>query len=637
MNKRRLLGISIFFAVLAGSALYFLLDRMIINQQAISSARYFDKKLILAMENLIHENAFKIVGNEIIIDEEVMAKQNMAKNTMEQLRRNISHLSVKDNRIYFDHQAVSIVKLHDIKMITTLRGKILDRKGIVLAQSMLDEKKWTLKREYPFGPACYPLTGHDNIVYGKRNLEKHLNLYLDGLTHEAVYLPTNEPFRKLKSGDDVFLTIDSQLQQAAYRSMAGFKGAIVVLDVETGEILALVSIPSIDPNEKSSGIWRREFSDKVNKSYENRSISTLYPTGSTFKTITAAAWLEHSSRKIDDIHKKISCGGHKKNRFGISDIHGHGVVSIESAFVFSCNQYFSEIGVELGKETLFMAERFGFNRRIKLLPQMNDVQFEAETSRAFSWSDNENMSHSSSAAINQNMLKIYRDIDFRRNPKIVAQCAIGQNLISATPMQMAMVAGAIANQGKVMNPYIVSEVRAGNGSVLFKAIPVNLGQAMRASNAHYISQLMEKVMRKGTAKNVRKLYRQDNHYITIPVDAVVNHPHQSVGNDVGSDNLHPGASSSAGLTAMKSGKISQYEIALAGKTGTAEVGDRNGNGVIDADEKPHSWFIGFAPAKAPKVAIAVIAENQGFGSLTAAPIAVDVIAVALNGLSNNGK
>lgn len=105
---------------------------------------------------------------------------------------------------------------------------------------------------------------------------------------------------------------------------------------------------------------------------------------------------------------------------------------------------------------------------------------------------------------------------------------------------------------------------------------------------------MEEVMEKGTGKEVKKIYFEDRKYTTSPTNK----------------GLKP--------------------IPVAGKTGTAEVGNKNGNGTIDPDEKPHSWFIGFAPANNPKVAIAVIAENQGFGSLTAAPIAMDVLAEALN-------
>ena len=160
---------------------------------------------------------------------------------------------------------------------------------------------------------------------------------------------------------------------------------------------------------------------------------------------------------------------------------------------------------------------------------------------------------------------------------------------------MAIVSATIANKGNMMNPYIIKEIKSGDSKkILFAAKPVDMERAIKAKTAIQIKRMMEDVMISGTGKDVRKIYFETSRYTTSP---------QSRGS---------------------------ASIRVAGKTGTAEVGDKNGNGKTDPDEKPHSWFIGFAPADNPKIAIAVIAENQGFGSLTAAPIAMDVLAEALN-------
>lgn len=625
MNNRRWIGLSLFFAILGVIALYFLLDRMILKRQEISLTHYTDQKFIALMDRLISENVFKEVDDQIVIDEQVLKRQALNRNTEERVRKNTSYLYVKNDKIYFDKQSVSIARMRDTGNIVTLRGMFLDRNGAVLVRSVLDEKKWSVKREYLLGPEFYPITGHDSIVYGKRNLEKHLSSYLEGSAHEPVYKPAQDPFRKLRIGDNIRLTIDSKLQKSTYDTMKGLKGAVVVLNVETGEILAAVSTPSFDPNTKSGDAWRRANSDDMQKPYENRAFSTLYPPGSTFKTVVAAAWLEHFEKRKDGKSKVIVCNS-KKNRFDISDIHTHGKLGFGAAFVLSCNHFFSEIGVELGEEMKSMADRFGFNKKINLIPQIEEPEYLSEMSMAFSWRDNQMMQSSESVIKKSYTLKTYKSIDFKRNPKIVAQGAIGQNLIMATPLQMASVAATVANRGVMMNPYLVKEIKDGDGKQLLTASPIKMGKIVQQNDTETIARLMEQVMIKGTGKDVKKLYWENGQYSTSTLEQISSNNLSSAGNAAYSKDTHK---------TIK--QLSRKEIRVAGKTGTAEVGDRNGNGSIDMDEKPHSWFIGFAPADKPKIAIAVIAENQGFGSLTAAPIAVEVLTEALNSLSNNSK
>jgi peptidoglycan glycosyltransferase len=634
MDKRRLIILAFIFVSLAGLALYFLLDRMVLNRDEIADSRYTDTKFIALMEKLIDESVFRSSGVVIVIDEEALNRQKLSRQAVARVRKNIPQLYVKDGRVSFDHQSASIANLREKGNVTTLRGMFLDRNGVTLARSVFDEKTWTMKREYTQGPEFYPLIGHASTIYGRRNLEKHLDGYLDGSSHGPIARTTKDPFRKLRLGDDVQLTIDSRVQRAAYGWMVGLKGAVVLIDVKTGQILAAVSTPSFDPNIRSADAWRRVFSDSVARGYENRAFSALYPPGSTFKAVVASAWVEQNARQLRDKSMQIFCNG-KKNRFGISDIHAHGSVGFDSAFTLSCNQFFSEIGVSLGPAIQAQAEHFGFNRKIDLLPQMKGSPYKAEMSLAFSRRVLQKTESSAVETERRNDPETFTEIDFRRNPKIIAQGAIGQNLITATPLQMAMVAAAVANRGVLMAPFLVKQIKDGEGKVLFEGKPVKMAQSLKAQTAEKVARLMEQVMQRGTGRAVKKLYCANGLYTTAPGRSVATAPAQADRSD--KLRVRLGSYAWAAGEKVKAAGGDLAEVSVAGKTGTAEVGDRNGDGVIDPNEKPHSWFIGFAPAATPRFAIAVVAENQGFGSLTAAPIAVEVLAEALNSLHSQGR
>jgi len=584
MFEKRAKILFILFFILSGITLYFLFERMVLERKEFLRTPYVDRPFVGLMESLVAESVFRIDGEQIVIDENALSNRHLKQRTEKRVRNSLPLLYIKDGRVCFDKQSFSIVNSGPSDEEIVLRGKFIDRNGVVLARSDISRNSWRQERKYTYGPEFYPIIGHSNPVFGKRNLEKALDLYLMGKKHAPLYSATSDPLRPVKIGDDVILTVDSRIQRCAYCLMQGKRGAVVVLDVKRGDILAAVSTPSLDPNTGSGSGWRAAFMDERERPFENRAFSVLYPPGSTFKTVVVSAWLE--KRDAMDSSYSIVCTG-SENRFGISDIHVHGRVGLAKAFAESCNLFFSGIGVKLGRDILDYAERFGFNRTITLLPRMENLSYSPEISRAFSWPGSKK---------EKNVIKTYSDIDFRRNPKIVAQAAIGQNLITATPLQLAIIVSGIANKGLPMNPSIIKEIRTGNGAqVVFTAEPVAMGRAIKETTASEVKRLMEEVMENGTGKNVKKIYCEDGRYTTCPKD-----------------------------------KKAAVKIGVAGKTGTAEVGDRNRNGQIDPDEKPHSWFIGFAPADNPKVAIAVIAENQGFGSLTAAPIAMDVIAEALN-------
>lgn len=583
--KTRSKGLIFFLAMLAAVSLYFLIDRMIIGRDRYFHSGYADKAYVELMEKMIGDGVFKIHGSEIIIDENVLNEKNLREKIKERVRSGIPFLYIRNGGIFFDRQSVSITNNRVFADERIVRGRFLDRNSDVLAESIIDEKTWKQERRYLYGPEFYHIIGHWNQVFGKRNLEKELDEYLTGKTHSPVYRKTSDPLKSLQLGDDIILTLDKNIQKSIFVQMKGKRGAVVVLDIKTGEILGAAGMPSFDPNAKEKELWREAIADTEDRPFENRAFSTLYPPGSTFKTVVASAWIEKDKKDPSQKDYKVFCAA-KKNKYGISDIHAHGKTDFDKAYSESCNIFFSEIGVMLGKDLLDYSNRFGFNRNINLISQIKGHSFNAEASRAFSWNEDK-----------RNDFKAFGALDFKRNPKLIAQGAIGQNLISATPLQMALVASIIANKGVLLNPYIVKEIRTGDGAkALFSAKPIENGRTVKEKTAAEIRKLMGDVMQSGTGKDVKKIYFENGKYYSGP-------------------------------KAGGKGKM----IPVAGKTGTAEVGDRNGNGKIDPDEKPHSWFIGFAPADNPRFAIAVIAENQGFGSLTAAPIAVEVLAEALNG------
>jgi peptidoglycan glycosyltransferase len=597
MKNKRLNGIFILYFLLAAVVVYFLADRMLIRRDEFQTSRFQDKKFIGLMNELIEKGIFEVRDEQALVDEQKLRLRELGKRTEQRVRDYIPYLYVKDGRIYFEDRSASIANIRQNANEFLIRGRFLDRNGVVLAKSEIDAKTKNVKREYLFGPVFYPVIGHDHVVYGKRNLEKVLDAYLSGVIHAPVYQRTDDSVKKTRLGDDVVLTIDSSIQKAAFDAMAGKKGAVVVLDVKTGEILAAVSAPAFDPAAKEAEVWRKVFRDNKERLYENRAFSALYPPGSTFKVVVASAWIERIKANGEEKNLKLLCDG-KKNKYQISDIHAHGMVDFERAFAESCNVYFSEIGVRLGEEIMNYSKLFGFGKPVNLLPGLPDLAYEAIKSDAFTQTEERAYAQPDTASAKSLHQAAF---DFRHNPKLVAQGAIGQNLVQATPLQMAMVAATVANGGIALAPSILKELRKGGGKALFSAGKGESHRVIEKETSEKIRKLMIMVMTKGTGKGVRKLYYDGRRYTTKPV----------------------GAEAKA--------------VTVAGKTGTAEVGDKNGNGHIDQDEKPHSWFIGFAPADQPQFAIAVAAENQGFGSLTAAPIAVDVLAEALNNLQPVSK
>lgn len=404
------------------------------------------------------------------------------------------------------------------------RGNILDRNGLELARSVPAEGGYA--REYPLGSAAAHITGYYSSRYGSSGLEKSMARVLLGLDggnplDELADRVLNRP----GVGNDITLTVDGNLQEFVYRSLRGRTGAVAVLDPATGEVLAMAASPSFEPADAG------KYLEQPGAPMLNRAAQGAYPPGSVFKIVTAAGIL---ARFPDILDKKVDCNGSMEvEGFVLRDNAVHGTVDFHTAFARSCNVTFGGYGLRLGAQDFYrQALAFGVTKEFAFpLPI-----YRGNITKPGDMSDPE-----------------------------LASGAIGQGEVLISPLQAALLACAVANNGLIMKPYIVSRytTAAGEQRVFH---PQDWLQSMDPAVAAVIRDEMVLVVQKGTGK----------------------------------------AAALPGVT-------------VAGKTGSAE----NPHG------KAHAWFVGFAPAEEPRVAVAVLLENAGTGGGNAAPLAREIIRAAL--------
>jgi penicillin-binding protein A len=356
------------------------------------------------------------------------------------------------------------------------------------------------------------------------------------------------------TGNNLVLTIDSKAQQAALDALDGNCGAVVALDPRTGAVLVMASSPSYNPNlveGRFAEIARR--ARNVNCSpgapLINRATAGLYTPGSTFKVITSAAALDTGTYTPDSSFNDPGyCIEYGKKVSNFADQSGpevFGRVDFRTALEHSINAVFCEIGKRLGALTVLdYARRFGF---------YDDPPLETPSSE-----------RSPSGLYDHG--RLFRPHD--PNQVDPGRLAFGQERMQVTPLQMAMVAAGIANDGVVMEPYVVQKITAPDGSTIYRHSPKMRSRPISKQTADELAAMMESVVTSGT-----------------------------------------------GTAAQIPG------VAVAGKTGTAETGAPGVN---------TTSFLAFVPADAPRVAIAVFLENQhGVGGHTAAPIAKTVMETLL--------
>jgi penicillin-binding protein A len=424
------------------------------------------------------------------------------------------------------------------------RGSIIVG-GNEIARSVPTNDALNYLRQYPDGRLWAPVTGYYSVIYGNRQMERAENDILAGTDPRLTFRRLTDLFTgRDPQGGDVVLTLDPAVQKAAMAGLKGVTGAVVALDPTTGAVLGMASTPTFDPNKLSSHDPNaiRAYADKLEKMDRdprlNRAIGDNFPPGSVFKVIVSAAALENGYKPDTEIPAPdvLTLPGTttQLENFNGSSCSPTGKQPLIQALTISCNTAFAKLGIALGEDKIrAVAERFGIDGEKRQIPL--------------------DVAASDIGAIN--------------NDAELGVSSIGQQDVRLTPLQAAMIASAVADDGKLMTPYMVDQVRAPDLTVIDRTEPEVLSEATTPEVAAELTQMMISVVQNG------------------------------------------------------SGRAAQIDgIQVAGKTGTAE------NAGPD-----HNWFVGFAPADDPKIAVAVfVANGGGTGGDVSAPIARDVIAAYLD-------
>ncbi len=441
------------------------------------------------------------------------------------------------------------------------RGRILDRTGQVLARS--DETPQGSRRRYA-DPSLVHTIGFHSARFGDTDVEAQYDAQLRGeRSPSPIERVVNDALHRAAQPSDVVLTVDRRIHDAAIAALGDANGAIVALDPRTGAVLALAARPFFDPNLPDEQLARLQ--DDPERPLYNRAVQATYVPGSTFKAVTASAAIDLG---LVDLDQPFTCttavkiGGYSLDCRNSQHVPR---LTYKEAFAWSSNRVFGLTGLLLGfpgpinpwlddhppgpypwerpgagigesaRRLEQYAGQFGFTREIPFDLPVTPSQVKRPGSE---WT-----------------------------PQLLAQTAFGQGELDVTPLQMALVSAAIANQGRVPTPYLVEEIRGPDGATSHPHTPgASFSRAMSEQTAATMVELMVEGVQRGYAAKA-----------AIP------------------------------------------GVAVGGKTGTAEVGDGTS----------HSWFIGFAPAEDPRVAVAVIMERKGSGSDVATPAGQRVMRTAL--------
>ncbi|WP_328977313.1 penicillin-binding protein 2 [Streptomyces canus] len=443
-----------------------------------------------------------------------------------------------------------------IARYATPRGDIIVDGKAITGHAETTSGDFKYKRTYKDGAMWAPVTGFVSQSYGATQLESIEDGILTGTDDRLFFRNTLDMLTgKPKEGGNVVTTLSAAAQKAAYDGLKkqGGKGAVAAIEPSTGKILALASYPSYDPSTIAGGsdsdaeAWKKL--DKKNNPDDpslNRALREVYPPGSTFKVVTAAAALQNGLYTSADEKTKSPLPWTMPGT--TTQLKNEGNIPCENATLrtalqYSCNTVFGKVGSDLGNEKMLdEAKKFGFT----------EEQFTPVRSSAPVFSDD-------------------------MNPSQTALSSIGQYNTAATPLQMAMVASAVANNGTLMKPYMVDSLQAPNVDTLEKTEPEKMSEPLSAENAQILQSMMETVVQKGT-----------------------------------------------GTTAQIDG------VTVGGKTGTAQHGENN-------SKNPYAWFISYAKVgdSAP-VAVAVVVQDDNAvrenisGSGLAAPIAKSVMEAVID-------
>lgn len=356
----------------------------------------------------------------------------------------------------------------EILLSRNYRGAIYSRDGEVLAQTVMDEDQ-NETRVYPFSNLFAHVVGYS--TQGRMGVEAQANYYLINTNTSINNKVANDMAGLKNPGDNVYTTLDVQIQQVADEQLSIYKGAVVVTEVSTGKVLAMVSHPDFDPN-KIAAMWDDLITDSNSSVLLNRATQGLYPPGSTFKIVTALEYY----RENTDSWKKYGYQCNGAFRYGTSKIncyHGtnHGYVDFENSFAKSCNASFANIGMRLDRgEFQKTLEKLLFNKELPL-----------------------------SMLYAQSNTVVSADMD----DEDMIQTAIGQGKTQITPIHLNMITCAVANGGKLMKPYVIDRIENDAGTVVKSFKPTTYGTLMSEEEAAMITQLMSAVVEKGTATKLK--------------------------------------------------------------------------------------------------------------------------------------
>ena len=348
-----------------------------------------------------------------------------------------------------------------------VRGKILSNEKEVLAETQV---AWdgTETRYYPYEDVFAHVVGYS--AKGKSGIESNANFTL--LRSNAFLLERMKNTLKGEKniGDNVITTLDIDLQKTAYNALGNYRGAVIVMEPESGKILAMVSKPDYDPNTMET-TWDSLIADTSGESrLLNRATHGVYPPGSTFKIITTLAYI----RQFGETNSyNFNCNGSiTEDNVTINCYHNsvHGNIDLKTSFAKSCNSSFANIGLSLDKT--------------KFEKTCNSLLFNQKLSLPFSYK--------------QSSVAISKDSDTDE----VMQTAIGQGKTQMTPLHMAMITSAIANKGIVMKPYLIDSVENYEGTLVKEYSPKKSYTIMSESETEFLKELMRAAVTEGTASKL---------------------------------------------------------------------------------------------------------------------------------------
>ena len=421
------------------------------------------------------------------------------------------------------------------------RGSIITADGLTLAES-IQQEDGTYVRSYPNGNLAAHAVGYYSQQYGSSGVESSQDKTLTGSKDYSSWQNALNSLAGItEPGNSVQLTIDSRIQQAAEQALAGRKGAIVVLDPRTGAVLAWASAPAYDNTDIGATMEAANASGGADTSMFDRATQALYSPGSTFKTVTLSSALENGVAALSSTYNspgRMEIGG--ADVVSVNE-QGHGTITLDRAFAVSSNTVFGQVAEQLGADRL------------------------VATAQAFGYGQNLGIDFSTAASI----MPDPADMSTWELAWAGAGQPVGQGHTpgpQTTVMQNAVIAAAIANNGIAMNPYVVGQILAPDGTVVKTTRERSLGQAVSSGTAEQVKEAM--------------------------LDVVQN-----------------GSGSAAGIAGVK----------VAGKTGTAETNSAT----------PNSTFIGFAPYDTPTLAVSLVLEETTENEATAAAVAGQVLRAAL--------